>query len=765
MTRPLPPIAHGPIRPSTPSDRVTAVAAGATVELISNGSTVGDAFSDSGGTLWVPLATPLNPGDTIVARQSNADGTSDDSAQPVSVVSSPDPLPAPIFASPLSTCMSSLLLDGLEPGATVRVRHGATIVGTTVATQPLTSVGILPGVSLSTGNQLQAEQELVFNGTTITSPTVWSLPLPLANREQPLPAPGISPPVTACQTWLNFTGMTPSADVTIDNEGLTAQWLNVATAYNGWGAPPFQEGKLVAKQRFPRCSLESPETVVTVGPATAPGKPSIQADPCPSTRRVRIDGLTPNAVVVISTVVPHDTVPGMVVVTPIGEATASVSSEDFDLLLGISTVTASGVPVKLTARQTFCGLPSLDANWITFATPGGPFGPPAVTTPVYECSRRLFVTGAHPSSLLQPRYADSDEPIGDAVMAVGATMSLALWSPLAPGRKVLVRQIGCDADGDSPTAPVTDLPEPLPVPKIVEPVRPKATGVTVVDCIPGARVHLLVDNVVRKSIDTYDPVTVIPTADLALGERQSLWAIQTMCTKTSNFEGHPTVVTRGDIAVSVSPATVQRGSTASVTVSAKDAETTEPINGAQVFLNGSLVGQTGVAFSYSPALGQANPSGTVKEPVAHNDATFSITLVDPPPQPKGKLYLNVGPTVLIPDVLKLVSASWTVSTMWSPVQTLTASGANSFVELPNPALSPADQRVSVTLQTTWEVAGWINGIPFTHQTFSGHMNPNPTLLAWAGTDLTAGWLVQWGIEYDDAGNPWLLVVTNYQGAS
>lgn len=181
-------------------------------------------------------------------------------------------------------------------------------------------------------------------------------------------------------------------------------------------------------------------------------------------------------------------------------------------------------------------------------------------------------------------------------------------------------------------------------------------------------------------------------------------------------------------------------------------------------MNGTAVGQTGVAFAFSPVLGQANPAGVVKEPVAHNDATFSITLVDPPSKPNGKLYLNVGPTVLIPNTLRLVSANWTVTTVWTPVQNFATGSPNTHVTLPDPPPAPADQRVSVVLDTTWEVAGTINGIPFPYSQFKGHMNPNPTLLAWAGKDLTAGWLVQWGIEYDDAGNPWLLIVTNYQGA-
>jgi hypothetical protein len=324
--------------------------------------------------------------------------------------------------------------------------------------------------------------------------------------------------------------------------------------------------------------------------------------------------------------------------------------------------------------------------------------------------------------------------------------------------------VGCDADGDSPVERVADLPNPLAAPIIAEPVRPKAAEVRVSGCVPGARVQLLVNNVVRKSIDTFDANPTIPTADLGLAENDALWAMQTMCTKGSSIEGRPTVVEKGNMAVHVQPTTpITRGTTASVTVFARDDDTGVPITGARVFLDGVLVGQTGVAFALSPALGQANPTGLVKEPAAHNDASFLIALSDPPPKPKGKLYLNVGPTVLIPNTLRLVSASWNLTTVWTPAQNFAAGSPHTYVTLPDPPPSPADRRVSVVLDTTWEVAGTINGLPFPYQLFKGHGNPNPTLLAWEGTDLTASWLVQWGIEYDDGGNPWLLVVTNFQG--
>lgn len=764
MTRPLPPVVHGPLTPVTSVVRVTAVAPDATVDLLVAGNSAGSDQSLSGGTLWVRLNRTLAAGDNVTARQSTPGGTSDESVLPVPVVDVPDPLPAPVFVSPLSTCMSMLRLDGLVPGAAVFVAQGAVVIGKTVASQPGEFVSIDQGASLSQGARLEAWQEIALAGGTLTSPRVASMPIEGTNREGPVPPPGVGQPLTACKTALAFFNMVPSADVVIDNNGVRSTWLNVASAYTGWGAPPLTQGKVVAKQRFSRCEIESAETTVPVGPPQPPGKPVIQSGFCPTLRKVHLSGLDPSALLVISTVTPDPNTAGAVVVTPIGEATVSSVEEDFDLPLGVEPVTATGAAVLLTARQTLCGQPGLDADRVGFATPGGPFVPPTITAPLMECALRVGVTGAHPASRLQPFDAGTGMPIGDAVLATGSPQSLRVWFPLVFDHKVFVRQTGCNADGDATAEPVQELPRPLPAPKIAEPVRPMAASIAVSGCLPGARLHLLVNNVVRKSIDVYDANATIPTADLALAEETTLWAVQTLCTENSNLEGHPVLVRRGNMALDVQPNKVQRGATAQVTVSARDADTGKVIVGARVFLNGVQAGVTGTAFSFAPVLGQPNPAGVVKEPIAYNDATFTITLTDPPPKPKGKLYLNVGPSVLIPNTLRLVSANWKVATVWTPVQNFTASGANTNLTLPDPPAAPADRRVSVELETTWEVAGVINGIGFQYQQFKGHMSPDPTLLAWAGKDLTAGWLVQWSIEYDDVGNPWVIVVTNFQGA-
>jgi hypothetical protein len=764
MAAPLVPTLHGPITPSAPAARVSAVAPDATVELLAGGAVVGVAQSAAGGAVWVPIAGPLAPGQEVTARQRTPGGTSEESRPPVPVVAVPDPLPVPVFVSPLSTCMSMLRLDGLVPGATVVLRQGAAVVGTAQAGRTTDFVPIDPAADLNPGARLEASQELAQGGAVLKSDPAPSMPIPQTRRENALPAPGIARPVAACRTALDFLGMTTSAEVVLENEGQAMSWLNVAEAYTGWGGPPLRQGRLRARQRFARCEMESAETAVEVGPPAEPGRPVIRGEVCPKLGEVRIDGLVPPALVVVSAVTPDPSTPGAVVFTPIGEATASTASQTFTLPAGIETVTPTGAPVLLSAVQTLCGVQSVPSLYVGFSTPGGPYGAPAITPPLVDCARRIAVTGARPGSRLQAFHEDDGAPISDPVFATAPDQVLTPWFPLVAGRGVTVRQTGCDADGDAPPRKVEPLPAPFPDPVVQGPVRPSAPTVAVKGCVPGARLHLLVNGAARASIDVLSEEAVVPVPSPPLVEGDALWAVQTLCAAASALEGRATPVTKGQMKVEPSPATVTRGTTATVTVTARDADTGVPVAGAQVLLDGKAVGKTGVPFAFAPAPGQPNPAGVVREPVAHLDAPFTIQLVDPPPKPLGRLSLNVGPATLVPNALRLVSASWTVTSLWTPAASATATGANASVALPDPPPAPADRRVSVHLSTTWEVAGTINGVGFQYQKFPGHMDPDPTHLAWDGQDLTAGWLALWDILYDEDGNALLVVFTRYQGA-
>src|SRR5207248_2852513 len=74
-------------------------------------------------------------GHAITAVQKTADGTSEPSSQPITVVDVPDPLPVPVILSALNSCMVDIWASGLVPGAKVVTTIGGQPFGATTVGQ------------------------------------------------------------------------------------------------------------------------------------------------------------------------------------------------------------------------------------------------------------------------------------------------------------------------------------------------------------------------------------------------------------------------------------------------------------------------------------------------------------------------------------------------------------------------------------------------------------------------------------------------------
>jgi hypothetical protein len=174
---PLAPVVHGPITPVSPSVRVTAVVAGANVEVLADGVPIGGVFASENGEVWVGIASPSDDQE-ITARQTTSDGPSEESpAVPVTPV--PHPLPVPVFVSPLSTGMSKLQLAGLVQGAKVELRQNGAIVGGDIATASTAWISIDFNANLDAGDPIGARQEV--GGST----SDWVDSVPIARSRRP----------------------------------------------------------------------------------------------------------------------------------------------------------------------------------------------------------------------------------------------------------------------------------------------------------------------------------------------------------------------------------------------------------------------------------------------------------------------------------------------------------------------------------------------------------------------------------------------------
>ena len=124
--------------------------------------------------------------------------------------------------------------------------------------------------------------------------------------------------------------------------------------------------------------------------------------------------------------------------------------------------------------------------------------------------------------------------------------------------------------------------------------------------------------------------------------------------------------------------------------------------------------------------------------VTVNGASVSgVNFTTPPPTPKTHLSFALGPTELVYNTVRIISAEWTATPNWKPSLKAKVSGtlanntATASWTLPESPPAGADHRVAVELSFRCEVSGVIDdGIP-----------PNPVLVdVGQGKDLKVSWL-------------------------
>jgi hypothetical protein len=755
---------HGPIVEKSPVVEVSSVLANATVTLLVGGGSVGSTVAAFNGSVWVPVTGLLVAGQTVVATQKTTDGTSDPSPVGVPVVGVPHPLPSPVFESPMSTCMSLIRVGALVPAAELKLLVNGDPTKVAVQTNCARTddaFAVNPAVALPVGAQLAATQSVPG---IPASPSVPSLKIdPVVPPEGPLPAPGIGQPLTCGMTSLQLSGMVPAANLEFRNGSSSASALNVAAAYTAWGAPPLVEGPLEAKQTMARCERLGTPAHLNVGPAPPPGPAKFVADICPEVGKVKLKDLVPGARLTLIRRLTDNANPSSVSETTVADAGVSSTQEEF-FFDAASLAPPPGKTAMLTAQMTQCNTVGPKAAPAKLAT-AGPVSALVFGAPLFDCARFILLKGGHVGALLQPFRDDGVTPIGDPAIVADPTVRLATWFPLHAGARVVVKQVGCGANATIGPEPVQPMPNPLPIPKIVGPVRPGAALIQLQDTIPGAMVHLLVNNAWRVSLEAPDKSMQLPAGLPPLADRDRLWAVQTLCDRMSSLEGNQTVVTQGTMLIGVSPKPVTRGVDTLVTVSAKDKDTGVPIVGAAVTLGGASAGTTSTAFHLLSKPGTGSPiPGVVRQQPAYADAPFGVDLVDPPPPPPvtGKLTLNIGNPTIVIGALQITSATWTITPAWG-APAMTAFGTSAVVTIPKPppGTAPANARVDVSLVAKATANGGINGYYFAGVFDCQNGPPNPVGVAWSGSNLAAGWLPFLDMPTGADGNPTIVVTLKW----
>jgi hypothetical protein len=764
MSKPMPLTVCGPVTPISPFVRVTGVLPTAEVSVLDNGQSIGQATAANPGELLVPLTTQPALGHSINAVQKTAMGTSQMSVHPIMVVDVPDPLPVPVILSALNTCMSDILADGLVPGARVITSIGGQPFGSYVASQTTAWLGIDSKRRIMPNSQVDIHQEAQVGATTRASKSAPILNTPDFQIATDLLPPPVLGPLVECNTSRDFQHAIPGAATTITNEGQSEFWINPSAAFNGYGALPLRTGKAEATQAMPRCGRRGQSITIPVTPAATPPAPTSTQDLCPQTLRLTVSNLAPGGILHVTRQVQIDPAGTSWTLTPIGDHGVGYPSEPVDLPPDIVLTDPAG-PVFISLTQERCGAIS-PQTLVKVAPVGGPFGAPTIVEPLVDCSGGIPIKGAHPAAIVQAIDASSRIPLSDPTSVTQAEFVMRPWFPLAAGTKILIRQQGCNADGDSHVVKVQPLPQPLAVPKIVEPVRPQAAWVKVAGVVPGARLYLLVNNQLRPgSVYVYSDVGIIPITGAVLAEKDTLFVIQALCDKSSSPEGLGVTVKRGNLKVNA-PQQVTRGSTAQVIVTALDADTGMPVS-AEVLLNNLHVGMTGVAFSYSPKVGDPNPAGIVRSSVAYFDANFTINLVDA----AWTLTLHAGPIPARLDTISIdiTQLSWKVTPDWNPglakTVTVTPAPPTGSASLTVPVPTSAVKTVTVEISGSASTKGGVlNGYQVAAQ--SGAVTADTQKVAFHGSDELAAWLLRVDFYGDPTtGDYTFSVVPTLQGIS
>jgi hypothetical protein len=549
---PLPPVVDGPVYKTSTQVYVDNLLPHSTVNVYNDAAStniVGTATtSTSPGAIWVPFTKPISVGQPITARQQYtgsdptiklSGGFSGPSNIAVPVLPVPAALPPPIFVSGFCTCMDSILIDGLIPGATLTVQMvaGSPPATTTLVSAPVTETPqwfTLATVTIPVNAVLQASQNI---GALKSPVTPGLYPVPVA---PPLQAPAVTTlPLLNCETAIGVSNLVPGADLKILNAGNEDTITNPWNSYTLDGLIPLQVGPLTAQQYFTRCDQKEQGPTATFPVVKQPPKfPKVSYAPCANVTELSVSNLLAGEVLTVS--VSYSTTSGPVV-QPLGSQGVSGGTSMVNLPTNWYPSGAVGA-VTLQVAVTLCDnpLPSPGYTSVTIAIPPGPFPPPKVQPPLYACATSVFIEGANPGSVLQVFSGSLAVPRSNPVVAITANFSIKLWTPLAARESIFASQIGCNATGQSLHVAVQPVPK-VTLPVVAGPVLSGATSVLVKGVVPGAQVVLFVGGAPRVGVDSIaaevgPPSGSPPTVEVsiapglpALTAGQTLTAGQSLC--------------------------------------------------------------------------------------------------------------------------------------------------------------------------------------------------------------------------------------------
>lgn len=644
----------GPISPLSGSVQAEHVLPDAVVGIMVNGTAINRTQTTTSNVVEIPLAGySLQPNDVVTVVWSLLGETSKPSL-PESVLSYPRDLPAPVFLSSVHTAVDWLTIGGLYPGATVEVLAGNNTVIGGPDTASFAALQLDIRNSVSAGDVLQAVQTVMVPGVgPVVSTRGTSLPVePRFLREEPLNQPVIIGPIHECAGAVLVGGAVPGCFVELRTGGDSFEYRAVGETF--WALLPkaahapasFEAVALL--RRLGRQSIAS--VPVTVDPSqsleTPMLAPAIQY--CPLTVSLTASHMSPGTEISFE-------MRGAAGTTALGRAGAPTDSTSATYYLGDLSPLVPTVPPypSIVLVERACSL-SAESNAVHVWQPSSlQEVPPGFFTPPVACAWWLNVLNV--GGCVITVHSDAvDWP----VLAYWKMTDMEGWLPLnrslRAGEHVWVTiESGCVPENlrKSDRVKVQDHGD-LNALRLDEPIRPGLNRrVWISGTVPGARVHVFVNDVLRTSVWATGPISStlleVIVGNLAGGKRDEpgdkVKVCQEMCGEISEFS--PAVSAQmGEMSLEISPDFVVRGQSSPVTIHARDAATgtiflytggVSPVYGPSGF-----VGYTNQPFTVTASGGSATPIRFTVTAEGYTSGFVDLPIHEPAPPPPATLSIK-----------------------------------------------------------------------------------------------------------------------------
>lgn len=585
----------------------------------------------------------LTAGKYLSALQSTvADGPSESSRvrEKIAAVPSPDQgLPPVVFLSKAYTCVDWILIGGLIPGSTVEISYQGAIVSSKIAKRPTESLFIPLAQPLAAGTSFVGVQRINTSQGIIQSDPVTSLPLEerFIEHNRKLDAPLIDAPIE-CDTAVLVSKISEGASVFVKVETSDYKYSFYGSSF--WALTPQPipyPGIVTVQQGVGSCGESTMSDITSANvlkgnlPAPVPIGPV-----CGNASTLRVIDLRPGATVyILYGTVYND---GREI-WPFEPVLAGAWSTDCEFFLPTgwwNQAPPDGSNVlKVYQRSCNNTSPESRINIRDLPTPPSP----PVISPVLECARKVTLTNVLPGSSIT-LWSDigGKTPISlpQRISDVSGTMDT--YRPLYYKENIYAVQDGCGNSRLESLPVMVGKITVLPAPEMRTPIRLPHGGIYLKNIVPGARVHVYVNDRHMLSQDVYESSSFVVVPGLRLGDR--LKTKQTICTGQSPFSesGHAVVVA-GEMKIKQKPSPVEKNNPTAITIEAFDADNDVKVLG-DVWIGSSLAGQTHIPFTHTFGNGQPPPPSKV---TAFNYAEYPITWnLTEPPATTAKLILRIN---------------------------------------------------------------------------------------------------------------------------